>query len=125
MKLWYQVGCVGAPPCEATAAYTPSFSTRMTGFLRSLPLFAPTDVITTIGHSEWPRRVFASVPPDALVGLDLVADPLGRAGLVLALKCHNHPEPDRAVQHSSVHQRTPRIRVTNTEPSTLAANASR
>ena len=54
---------------------------------------APTEVITTIGHSGWPRRMLASRAAGPLVGLDLVADPLGRAGLVLALKCHIHPEP--------------------------------
>src|SRR6478735_1018909 len=34
----------------------------MTGFLRSLPDLAPFDVITTIGHSGLPRRMFAFWP---------------------------------------------------------------
>ena len=39
----------------------PSRSTRITGFLRRFPDFAPTLVITTIG-SVPPRRVLASAP---------------------------------------------------------------
>ena len=35
-------GARGAPPLDAIATYTPSRSTRITGFLRSLPDFAPT-----------------------------------------------------------------------------------
>src|SRR5205085_1115439 len=53
--------CCGAPPLEATAAYTPPCSTRITGFLRSLPELAPSDVITTTGT---PRNVAPLVPPD-------------------------------------------------------------
>jgi hypothetical protein len=49
-------------PLDATAAYTPSCSTRMTGFLRRLPLFAPRDVITTIGR---PMISLPSAPPVA------------------------------------------------------------
>src|SRR4051795_4268821 len=60
-RLWYQVGWLGAPPFEATSAYLPSCSTRITGFLRILPDLAPTDVTTTTGT---PRRVVPSVPPD-------------------------------------------------------------
>src|SRR3954454_21901441 len=37
----------------------------MTGFLRSFPDFAPLDVITTIGQSGRPRRMFARAPFDA------------------------------------------------------------
>jgi hypothetical protein len=50
-----------APPFEAIATYVPSRSTRITGFLRRLPDFAPTEVITTTGNpfSSVPR-----VPPD-------------------------------------------------------------
>ena len=37
----------------------------MTGFLRSLPDLAPTEVMTTIGHSGIPRSVLASRPLEA------------------------------------------------------------
>jgi hypothetical protein len=57
--LRYQPGWVVEPPLEATSAYSPSCSIRITGFLRSAPLRAPTDVITTIGRS---LKVLASAP---------------------------------------------------------------
>jgi hypothetical protein len=40
---------LGAPPIEATAAYSPSCSTRIRAFLRSFPDVAPIDVTTMIG----------------------------------------------------------------------------
>src|SRR5690349_9056106 len=60
-RLLYQDGFLGAPPSEATAAYTPSCSTRMTGDLRSLPLLTPRLVRMTTGS---PRIVVPSVPPE-------------------------------------------------------------
>ena len=49
-------------------------------------------------HHDRPLRVAAEDvrlgAAGRLVLLDLVADPLGRAGLVLTLKCHIHPEPE-------------------------------
>ena len=80
-------GSRGAPPFDATAAYLPSFSTRMTGFLRSLPDFAPRDVITTIGHSGLPWRMLPPGrwrPRTPRPG----RGPTAGAGLVLAFKCH-------------------------------------
>ena len=59
--LWYQTGCLGAPPREATIAYSPSCSTRISGVLRSLPVLAPTVVSTMMG---FPFMSVASVPPD-------------------------------------------------------------
>src|SRR5690606_20851262 len=61
-RLKYHDGCCGAPPFDATTAYTPSCSTRMSAFLRSLPLRAPTEVSTMMGL---PRNSFASAPPEA------------------------------------------------------------
>src|SRR5689334_5965787 len=59
--LWYQTGCFGEPPREATAAYRPSCSTRISGTLRSLPDLAPTVVRRMTGR---PRRVVPRVPPE-------------------------------------------------------------
>src|SRR5690606_9070700 len=61
-RLKYHDGCCGAPPFDATTAYTPSCSTRMSAFLRSLPLQAPTEVSTMMGL---PRNSFASAPAEA------------------------------------------------------------
>src|SRR5665647_3103008 len=47
---------------EATTAYSPSCSTRISGVLRSLPVLAPIEVSTMIGT---PSSVLASVPPEA------------------------------------------------------------
>ena len=52
----------GAALGRETAAYTPSCSTRMTGFLRRLPLFAPREVITTMGR---PMISLPSAPAEA------------------------------------------------------------
>jgi hypothetical protein len=52
----------GARHDDATAAYVPSCSTRMTGTLRSMPDFAPRVVMTIIGR---PRSRVPSVPPEA------------------------------------------------------------
>lgn len=60
--LWYQTGFFGAPPSEATTAYCPSCSTRISGVLRSLPVLAPTVVSTMMGL---PFMSAASAPPDA------------------------------------------------------------
>src|SRR5947199_113683 len=46
LRLWYQTGCRGAPPCDATSAYSPACSTRIRGVLRSLPVSLPR-VVTT------------------------------------------------------------------------------
>ncbi|CKV43089.1 Uncharacterised protein [Mycobacterium tuberculosis] len=59
--LWYQTGFFGAPPSEATIAYWPSCSTRISGVLRSLPVFAPTVVSRMTG---FPCSCVPSVPPD-------------------------------------------------------------
>ena len=55
------MGCSGAPPFEATRAYLPSCSTRISGFLRSLPLFAPTEVHHDHGDAAHRR---ALLPPE-------------------------------------------------------------
>ena len=44
-----QTECFGAPPKEATIAYCPLCSTRISGVLRSLPVSAPTVVSRMIG----------------------------------------------------------------------------
>jgi hypothetical protein len=54
---------VGAPPCDATAAYRPSCSTRITGVLRTLPLRAPRLVMITTGRPV-SRSVVPCVPPE-------------------------------------------------------------
>src|ERR1700743_692945 len=59
--LRYHDGCSGAPPLEATAAYLPSCSTRITGFLRSLPDAEPIEVMTITGT---PRSTVPLVPPE-------------------------------------------------------------
>src|SRR5665647_959696 len=60
-RLEYQTGFLGAPPIEATAAYSPSCSTRISGTLRTLPDFAPRVVTMITGIS---RIVVPEVPPD-------------------------------------------------------------
>ncbi len=62
-RLWYQTGLVGAPPCEATSAYSPSCSTRMSGVLRILPLLLPRVVTMMIGMPV-SKSVLPSAPPD-------------------------------------------------------------
>src|SRR3954471_8852848 len=64
LRLWYQTGCRGEPPCDATSAYSPSCSTRMSGVLRSLPDLFPRVVTTTIDR-PLSRNVLARRPPDA------------------------------------------------------------
>src|SRR5690625_1623757 len=59
LTLWYHTGCLGAPPMEATAAYAPSCSTRMSGILRIAPDLAPRVVRMITGN---PRRVPPSAP---------------------------------------------------------------
>ena len=51
------------PPTEATAAYLPSCSTRMSGFLRSLPDFAPR-LVTMMTARPVSANVPASAPPE-------------------------------------------------------------
>src|SRR4051812_36436264 len=63
VRLWYQTGWVGAPPMDATRAYSPPCSTRMSGVFRSLPLLLPR-VVTMITGSPVSRRVLARWPPD-------------------------------------------------------------
>src|SRR6185437_6138876 len=60
--LWYQTGFFGAPPSDATTAYSPLCSTRISGVLRSLPVLAPTVVSRIIGL---PFMSAASDPPDS------------------------------------------------------------
>src|SRR6201992_500791 len=60
--LKYQTGCFGAPPGEATTAYSPSCSTRISGVLRSLPVLAPTVISRMMGL---PFMSAASAPPDS------------------------------------------------------------
>src|SRR3954454_7086589 len=62
LRLWYQTGCFGAPPIDATSAYSPSCSTRMSGVLRSAPLLLPRVVRMMIGNPV-SSSVFASRPP--------------------------------------------------------------
>ena len=63
VRLWYQTGCFGAPPTEATSAYSPSCSTRISGDLRILPDLLPRVVRMMIGRPV-SRSVVASVPPE-------------------------------------------------------------
>src|SRR5689334_22873565 len=49
-RLRYHCGCSGAPPLLATAAKTPSCSTRMRGTLRTAPDLAPRIVSSTTGR---------------------------------------------------------------------------
>src|SRR5271168_5543511 len=60
--LWYQTGFFGAPPSEATTAYSPLCSTRISGVLRSLLVLAPTVVSRMMGL---PFISAASDPPDS------------------------------------------------------------
>src|SRR5665213_3422323 len=62
IKLKYHEGFVGAPPCDATSAYSPSCSTRMSANLRILRLLFPR-VVTMMTGSPESRRVFARSPP--------------------------------------------------------------
>src|SRR6266498_3143267 len=59
--LWYQTGCLGAPPREATTAYSSPSTTRISGVLRILPDLAPIVVRMTTGR---PFCVVPDVPPD-------------------------------------------------------------
>src|ERR1700756_5905024 len=61
--LWSQTGFFGAPPSEATIAYSPLCSTRISGVLRSLPVLAPTVVSRMTGL---PCNSVPSVPPDSM-----------------------------------------------------------
>src|SRR5277367_4043806 len=60
--LWYQTGFFGAPPNDATQAYSPLCSTRISGVLRRLPVLAPTVVSRMMGM---PFISAASAPPDS------------------------------------------------------------
>ncbi len=62
--MWYHSGFSGDPPLEATSAYSPPCSTRMRGFLRTLPLLAPRLVTTMIGIPV-SINVLARWPPEA------------------------------------------------------------
>src|SRR5439155_26829790 len=59
-RLRYHTGCCGAPPIDATTAYSPSCSTRINADLRSLAVLRPRVVSTTIGL---PWSSAASLPP--------------------------------------------------------------
>ena len=61
VRLWYQTGCSGAPPFEATRAYFPSCSTFISAILRSLPDVRPRVVKMTTGRPV-SRSVLASRP---------------------------------------------------------------
>src|ERR1700712_2843866 len=61
--LKYQTGCFGAPPSEATTAYSPSCSTRISGVLRTFPDFAPMVVSRITGR---PLSSMPSVPPEVM-----------------------------------------------------------
>src|ERR1700712_4549588 len=61
--LKYHTGCLGAPPSDATTAYSPSCSTRMSGVLRTLPVLAPMVVRRMTGR---PLSSVPSDPPDAM-----------------------------------------------------------
>src|SRR5690606_32019287 len=64
VRLWYQCGWVGAPPRDATSAYLPSCSTRISAILRTFPDDAPR-MVTTMTGIPVSRSVVARVPPDA------------------------------------------------------------
>ena len=51
LMLSYQAGCLGAPPIDATSAYSPSCSTRISGTYQSLPDLAPRMVTRTTSRS--------------------------------------------------------------------------
>jgi hypothetical protein len=51
---------VDEPPADATATYRSPSTIRITGFLRTLPDFVPTDVKITTGR---PSSVPPSTPP--------------------------------------------------------------
>ena len=86
-RLWYQTGWVGAPPWEATRAYSPSCSTRMSGDLAELAALVAAGGHDDDRHAGVEERV-ALGAARPLVGLDLVAHPLLRARFVLTLKRH-------------------------------------
>ena len=63
LRLWYQTGLVGAPPMDATNAYSPSFSTRINAILRILPVLLPR-MVTMITGKPVSLSVLASWPPE-------------------------------------------------------------
>ena len=62
-RLWYHSGFSGVPPLEATIAYSPPCSTRITGSLRTFPLTRPRMVTMITGISVLPS-VFPRLPPE-------------------------------------------------------------
>ena len=79
-------GCSSEPLLEATRGYALPSVTRITGFFRSLPLFAPRVVTTTTGYwcpaTCWPPDHWSVHTPRP------VAHPLLRARLVLFAQRH-------------------------------------
>ena len=57
-------GVLGRPPLEATRAYSPSCSTRISGCLRTLPLLGPPRRHHDDGHPRVEQRV-GPLPPEA------------------------------------------------------------
>src|SRR5436190_17984803 len=59
----YHCGFFGAPPIDATSAYSPSCSTRISAVLRRVPLLLPRVVTMTMGNPV-SSKVLASRPPE-------------------------------------------------------------
>ena len=86
-RLAYQLGCSGAPPFEATSAYEPSCSTRISAILRTLPDSRDASPRRSPGclcrGVCWPR------PTRALVRVHLVTNPLRSTRDILTFEgCH-------------------------------------
>ena len=64
-RLWNHSGFSGAPPFDATSAYSPPCSTRMTGFLRTLPLLAPRVRHHDDRHPRVHAACWPAAPPEA------------------------------------------------------------
>ena len=96
-RLRYQAGFSGCPPFEATTAYRPSCSTRISAVLRSLPLVAPTEVMTMTGL-PWSVLAFPPLLPSKVFGL--LSGPRGRARRILSGQWHDRCNGAGAEAHS-------------------------
>src|ERR1700687_155209 len=83
-RLAYQDGVPGDPPADPTATYRSPSTIRITGFLRTLPDFAPTDVRITTGR---PSSVPPSIPPLASYSVTCVRR------LSVGLGAYSQPRP--------------------------------
>src|SRR5271165_4682707 len=59
-RFTYQPGCVGAPPFEPMTTYLPSISWYRSGSGRSLPLFAPRAIRSSVGNGPGPPPIVES-----------------------------------------------------------------